>query len=326
MGFNIFRRKAATQDIIATQQPATSQLGTKIVGHLSHSVVSSRPFTNNCFQVMDSVLDATESEFSPFDQSKRAAVKEQLDRLVSLYRQLDGGVTIDYSDRIAQYAYLYCYAPVRARLMARALSACPVFSDLLTCESLPVTCIAGGPGTDLLGFALFAETIRQPCRIRAIVCDSDLSWQNRWLTLEQQLTGYGRFEAQYAYLDIADEDTWEHGLHSDQARVYTLSYCLAEFRARPKLRLRFLKYLAESAQSSSYFVLTDVNHSSEVAAMDFLIESCGLMQIGRENVSESGRTPLTNEELAYADRVYMQRFQRKPQKYMKHSYLVCRKP
>uniref|UniRef100_UPI0040574C08 hypothetical protein n=1 Tax=Candidatus Electronema sp. TaxID=2698783 RepID=UPI0040574C08 len=133
----------------------------------------------NCFQLVKSVLDEIYAEIPLIgDAEKDATIKKKLDYLSGTYKKLtDFGEEVDYTDPITRFAYIYCYVTSHANIIHKIIKSCNELKCLMgTAETVNMTCIGGGPGSDLLGVLKYLSDLDQSPHLRCTLYDREEAW------------------------------------------------------------------------------------------------------------------------------------------------------
>jgi hypothetical protein len=101
------------------------------------------------FEIVGETLDRIYSDIE--DTKKDKLIAAGLSALSSHYANLlvTGGPS--YSDEITRFAYVFRYATAHADYLHQLVTLSPHLRDALTGDTITVSCIGGGPGSDVLG-------------------------------------------------------------------------------------------------------------------------------------------------------------------------------
>src|SRR5687767_5983824 len=106
----------------------------------------------NFFQLIKKVLDDAWAEIAGPKKKKFAAINAELERLSPLYLKLAKKYQdIDYSHPLTRFAYVYAYVVSHAYLVYERIALSEALRELFTRKRVMVSCVGGGPGSDLLG-------------------------------------------------------------------------------------------------------------------------------------------------------------------------------
>ena len=128
------------------------------------------------FQIVKRVLDQEYQylEGSPADRDK--AVLNALSLLGKKYGNVLASGGPDLSDATTRFAYIYRYSTAHANMVYEFIRSSDVLSDLFDQEALTISCVGGGPGSDLLGVLKhFLSTTKKP-KLYFYLLDKEEAW------------------------------------------------------------------------------------------------------------------------------------------------------
>ena len=266
--------------------------------------VPAKPVTSQCpsvpgngrvipspLNIFGFVLPSLEGRYPPLVESSGSNVNDllmsQMQRFRDEYSTLDRGHQISYSTDLARFAYVYGYAPVRANAVYDALQQTPELQELFDLPAVKVACIGGGPGSDLLGISKYVAwrekaASKTKSAISAIVCDRVSEWKPWWDSFEVNLrNGPSALDirAQYLSLDILNPGTWNGIERLAGCHLYTISYCMGEFRARQREAEIYFHRVIDNAGSGSWFVFIDNSYPADYGWFDRIRSTHGLSAV-----------------------------------------------
>src|SRR4051794_27414545 len=117
--------------------------------------------------------DGTQEYGEKFD----SRVKQCFDQLSKSYGNLmdEDREPVDYHDPAVRFAYVYKYVAAHGDYLLQLLSRFKwqeeeLFADLMAKETLRVSCVGGGPGSDIVGLVKFLNEQGKDCQIKKIIC------------------------------------------------------------------------------------------------------------------------------------------------------------
>jgi hypothetical protein len=105
------------------------------------------------FEMIKRVLDREYAQLG--GAGKDDAIKKRLDELSAHYNNVLAKGGPSYADEITRFAYVFRYTTAHAEYLNQAFSWSSDLRDALEKAQVNVTCIGGGPGSDVLGFVKF---------------------------------------------------------------------------------------------------------------------------------------------------------------------------
>jgi hypothetical protein len=134
----------------------------------------------NCFQILHEVLDEAYAEIDGTEQEKDNAIKRELERLSQKYLDLRTYAEIDYSRPVTRFAYVYAYVSSHANLVYQIIPRSSALTELFKEETISVTCVGGGPGSDLLGILKYLESRKRKTQLNCQTYDAVTAWGETW--------------------------------------------------------------------------------------------------------------------------------------------------
>lgn len=108
-----------------------------------------------CFELVKKVLDELYAQIPGDENTKDAAITAKLSSLRSDYGRLGTKTpthgSIDYENPVTRFAYIYCYVTSHSNIVYSLIHQSPALQACFDAERLHVTCVGGGPGSDLVG-------------------------------------------------------------------------------------------------------------------------------------------------------------------------------
>jgi hypothetical protein len=141
----------------------------------------------NCYELVKEILDETFDSIDGADQAaKDKAVTRSLTRMSAAYSDLATTGGPDYSQPQCRVGYIFRYVTSHANLVYAVLNHCPATRALFKeeREKLTISCLGGGPGSDLLGvikllLAKRGSGEKMP-QVLAYICDREQMWMDSW--------------------------------------------------------------------------------------------------------------------------------------------------
>jgi hypothetical protein len=227
------------------------------------------------FQLIRLVLDELLAQVrAEHGTNAKALLDKRMTSLSASYAGLNQARTpkIDYSDAITRCVYVYKYVASNADYIYQILVGEKKLADLFNSEKLHVTCIGGGPGSDLIGLLKFI--LRQKKSVKKItcyLCDQEQAWADSWTDISDKIESDLQLNANFQALDVTDPKSWQKQRKFLNADLFTLSFFISEVVRfdGPKLQ-EFWKTLFGEAKSGAYFFFVDNGHTDFTGYFDKL--------------------------------------------------------
>jgi hypothetical protein len=154
-----------------------------------------------------------------------------LDRLSKLSKQyhnvlVEGGP--DYEDEVTRFAYVFRYSTAHAEYVNGAIGWSPELRQALRKEQVHITCVGGGPGSDVLGFMKFFLSEKESPKLTYFVLDKEQFWVETWADLDAIVSDELKTSRNFLPVDVADKSTYEKLKKPFASDIFTLIYFLSE--------------------------------------------------------------------------------------------------
>lgn len=170
---------------------------------------------------------------------------------------------VDYADPATRFAYVYKYVASHGDYVVQILKLArgelgSVFKD----EKVRVSCIGGGPGSDIIAVLKYLADYGSKEPVKKIVCyllDREQAWADTWTELDDKLEiDHVKLSVNFQSLDVTDPDSWSSQKKFLDADLFTLSYFVSEVYALDDGAVsEFWETLFKSAKSGALFLYDD---------------------------------------------------------------------
>lgn len=170
---------------------------------------------------------------------------------------------VNYQDPVTRFAYVYKYVAAHASYVEqllgtyRLIKGQNVFAD----ERLRLTCIGGGPGSDLIAVLKFiSEHTDEPVKkVTSYLVDGEQGWADSWTELDDTLNLPFNLNTNFQPLDVTQPNTWATQTNFLNADVFTISYFVSEVMSldHSGVVTSFWNNVFSSAKSGALFFYTD---------------------------------------------------------------------
>lgn len=209
------------------------------------------------FRLIKDVLDELYDQLPISGEDvKDDAIIYELKVLRDKYPELTDGVSIDYSDRITRFAYIYRYVAAHAYTIYALIRSTPELGALFNMEETRVSCLGGGPGSDLLGILKYMERNKNSAILNFRVYDREERWRESLSSICNRLTSFAIVPT-FRTIDFVDAEAWTKCPDLFESNLFTMSFFLSELYARQELAEDFFMSLFKNAQKYSWFLFVD---------------------------------------------------------------------
>lgn len=275
-----------------------------------------------CFQLVKTVLDEL-YERIPYgsESQKDAAIKDRMDHLGRAYENLRQGLPIDHSDITTRFAYIYRYTTCHANLVYQTIKAVKPLRTLFDQEKVKITCIGGGPGSEIIGILKYLLETKKNPKMRFTLYDREKRWGECWNDVDDKLDLPMEFNSHCEPMDVLDYNDWSSNSKYLQSDLFTMVYFLSEIETKKIGATPFLENLFTNAKSGSLFLFIDNGHRFYYEWFDQLIAKHGIDVLA----SAQGDTHIHDLDEEKTDLgVYYLKFG-SPKLKAKIAFRVCRK-
>lgn len=210
------------------------------------------------FHLVHNILDVLYERIPLADEiMKDEAIRHELETLTKKYASLSKGGSIDYIDVTTHFAYYYRY------VTAHAFTAYALFRDtkglgnLFNRSKLNVSCLGGGPGSDILGTLRYLSKNQKATTVQCCIYDRQEKWRESLGTVCNLLTSFDIIP-RFRKMDITNTTSWtEHTEEFLQSDLFTMSYLLSEVYSYRREAEDFFKFLFQNARRHTWFLYID---------------------------------------------------------------------
>jgi hypothetical protein len=162
----------------------------------------------NCFEVVKAVLDVTCPQIAGDDATKNAAISTALSAMSAQYRNLLTAGGPNFADPVTRFAYVYQHVPAHAHWVHELMDWSDEVSQLLRQPKVRVTCLGGGPGSDLVGVLKFISTNDLDTALFCEIVDGCIQWKQTWADLAYSLEWPSSLHTDYVIHDVSAPHSW----------------------------------------------------------------------------------------------------------------------
>ena len=212
--------------------------------------------------------------------------------------------TIAYEDPLCRWAYVYAHVPVQANLLCRVVMECErqseSFGRKLTSENVSITVFGGGPGTQLLGLAIYSldrakYEPHEQIEVRVDVIDRVSAWVENvsWIKGEDSEIYSKQFGRRHDWPALFDVHTYPLNLSElngfgnftslFRKDVFVLNYIVSKVSDLDGV-LPIMRKMVTGCPVGAHFLFVDRSDGDPTNKIDTLIEMLEL------EVGSGGRT------------------------------------
>ena len=258
-----------------------------------------------------------------------AAIKKRMTYLKTSYGSLNSParIPVDYKDPATRFAYVYKYVAAHGDYIVQILEnlRSELGSNIFQQETLNVTCVGGGPGSDIIGILKYFDEYQEPVsKIACQLLDKQQAWADTWSDLGLSLNSSLYVNSNFQRLDVTDPDSWQYQKKFLRADLFTMSYFVSEVMSLDQSGVvtEFWKTLFEKARPGSLFLYDDNGHTDFTSYFDKLWKAANLeCLLAADNKRLLPRFSEQSSELG----VYLTKFGQNPKIQSQITYRVLKK-
>ena len=188
----------------------------------------------------------------------------------------------DYSDPITRFAYVYKYASAHADYLDGLIKRSPSIQAVLNHNKISITCIGGGPGSDVLGFLKFFLERGDSPHIKYVIFDKEPAWGETWSDLDDIVAGNLRSSRDFRNFDITEPSTYASFQRVYKSDIFTMVYFLSEVFANKDAVTRFLRTCFAQMKPGAQLIVIDFRNAELQNWIDQCAKEAGLEGGGSE--------------------------------------------
>jgi hypothetical protein len=211
------------------------------------------------FETLDSIYPLIPGT----DDDRDAAINERF-KLFEDYKTVynpNREFRVDYADPLTRFAYLYRYVTCHADAMYNAITV-TLDKDIKALfansrDTIKVTCLGGGPGSDLFGIIKGLQNIRYTNRLQCTIFDKEAMWADSWGDIDERLNPEFRLSTNFQTIDVTEKRTWMNRTKIFQSDLFTMVYFISEVKRLGDAAEPFFKFIFEGATAGTQFLYLD---------------------------------------------------------------------
>lgn len=237
-----------------------------------------------CFELIKMVLDEAYNDVPGTLEEKDSAIKVRLKELSHEYHSLMQGPRVDYRDPVTRFAYIYKYVTSHAMMVYTSILRNKELSGLFGRDKVTVSCIGGGPGSDLVGILKYLAENGRTRTLKCYLLDKEKAWSESWSDVDDKLgVNDLRFSSNFIPLDVEDPLSWSVHTKFLRSDLFTLVYFMSELYARKESASPFFEYLFREASPGSLFLYIDNRDAAFNSWFDSLVILNGMTTLVQDD-------------------------------------------
>lgn len=220
---------------------------------------------NTSFKLVKSVLDDLDRLITKrHGVDATAKVQSRLKTLSNEYTSLTSAIRnpVDYSDPVTRFAYVFSYVGAHSSYIKQRLVSCKDLRALLAQDSpLRVTCVGGGPGSEMLGLLQACVDLNRKKQLTVWLLDREESWSETWAEIDTRLDSDFKISSNFRQSDVTSYKTFENLQKAFSSDIFILSFFMSEvFSFRDQAQPFFAQMISDMPPGS---IVLYIDNSSD---------------------------------------------------------------
>ena len=274
------------------------------------------------FDLVKTVLDENYDKIPGTEKEKDTSISDQLTALSAAYLNLKKKNSLDYAKAKTRFAYIYKYVTSHANLVYQRIAISKPLRKLFEKPQVAVSCIGGGPGSDLVGILKYlADYGEDTPFLRCHILDGENAWADAWSDVDQKLETECKISTYFLQMDVTNSASWEKHSKYLTADLFTMIYFASEIYSRRDKAEPFFKHLFKNMKPGALLLYVDNNAPCFTDWFDELANSNGLHMLEADEAVEK----MTVDEEKKALGKYLKKFGAVKLQ-ADAAYRICKKP
>lgn len=285
------------------------------------------------FELVKIALDGLYAEATAtYGGATDATISQRIQYLSASYIGLNdpNRQPVNYKDPATRFAYVYKYVATHSDYIVQILNSlrAEVGSPVFDVENLRLSCIGGGPGSDIIGVLRYLDEKKATEPVKKVTCyllDREQAWADTWTELDDSMSLSTALNVNFQPFDVTDPMSWAHQTKFQQADLFTMSYFVSEVKSLDANGVvsQYWTTLFQNAKTGALFLYDDNGHDSFNNYFDGLWKAAGL-----ELVVAGTNEPTWPRGVEQASELkgYLTKFGQSPKLKTPLTYRVLKKP
>lgn len=216
---------------------------------------------DTAFQLVKTVLDDLHGLITKKHGSKATdQIKSRIQTLSGEYGNLTSvlRVPVDYEDPVTRFAYVYSYVAAHSAYVKQRLLSCNELRHKLKASTaLRVTCVGGGPGSEMLGLLQACISVNRKDPLSVWLLDREESWSETWGEIDSRLEADFKLSTSFRQTDVTTYKNFDNLQKAFSSEVFIMSFFLSEIYSFGSEAKPFFNQLVDDMQSGSVVLYID---------------------------------------------------------------------
>ena len=239
------------------------------------------------FELVKSVLDENYAKIAGVPTERDDRICQRITELQEAYSALASENEITYNEPSIRFAYIYKYVTSHVNIVYQKICSNMTLRSLFQLPQVTVSCIGGGPGSDLVGILKFVsgKDDAKP-KLRCFILDGENSWADAWSDVDEKLDSNFNISTYFIPMDVTDNSAWSQQSKYLNADLFTMIYFASEIFSKREQAKPFFEHLFANMKPGGLLLYIDNNARCFTEWFDALVKAAGLevLEAEEENV------------------------------------------
>jgi hypothetical protein len=275
----------------------------------------------NCFEIIKTVLDETYAQIPVGEEARDKAIADRLDLFTKEYSDILSGKDIEYGDPVSRFAYIFRYVTSHANMVCDLTRESEELRSVLKQDHVTVSCVGGGPGSDLVGLLKYLDSRKQkPDRLTCFLLDRNKTWNECWCDLGSMVELDFRLYTNFMEMDVCRRETYSPFAKYLCADLFTFVYFISEVHKHLKEAKPFFDDVFARMKTGALVLYIDNNDVRFYGWFDKMCQKHGLERV--ETINGFHQMPSEEQKAVLGE--YLRKF-RSPKLKASVAFRVARK-
>lgn len=171
------------------------------------------------FEIVRQTLDLEYGEIEGADKDEK--ITKCLEALSSRFNDVLNKGGPSYEDSLTRFAYVFKYTTAHADYLNTIIDWSPEIRTVLKQDRVNISCVGGGPGSDVLGFLKYLLSQKAKPHLTYFILDKEVAWSDTWASLDETVSEELKTSRNFLSLDVTDAGTYERLLKAYKSDIFT---------------------------------------------------------------------------------------------------------
>jgi SAM-dependent methyltransferase len=238
----------------------------------------------NVFQLVKQVLDEQYDSIGGTEEERDIAIRTRIKVLMERYSKLAEENSVTYRKPLTRFAYIYKYVTSHSNLTYKMLLGAGALRKLFLQDQVIVSCIGGGPGSELLGILKYMADIEDMPPLRCYLIDREIGWADAWSDVDEKALSDCKVSSYFIPMDVTDPENWSAHTKYLKADLFTMVYFASEIFCVRDKAMPYFENLFRSMKPGAFILYIDNNAPTFTDWFDSLASKHGLKVVAADTL------------------------------------------